>query len=60
MSTWNAHQKLGNAIKRMDRFEANVRATRGLRTRKEKRANTLATRALWRAFYDAQSALFDI
>lgn len=56
MTRWNAHQKLGNAIKRMARFEARVRATRQRRTPAEKRANSLARRALAQAVFDAQDA----
>ena len=56
MSSWNPHQKLGNAIKRMGRFEARVRATRKRRTPAEKRANSLARRALATAYFDVQAA----
>lgn len=56
MTEWNAHQKLGNAIKRMAHFESRVRKTRQRRTPAEKRANSIAWRALARAIADAQKA----
>jgi hypothetical protein len=56
VTPWNAHQKLGAAIKRLQHFERRVRATRRRRTPQERRANSLARTAMARAFFDVQDA----
>ncbi|MCX7179473.1 MAG: hypothetical protein NTX56_12125 [Proteobacteria bacterium] len=55
MSTWNAHQKLAAALRRMTYFETRIRITRARRNPAERKANTTARHCLARAYFDVQA-----
>jgi hypothetical protein len=60
MTQWNAHQKLGRALRDMVHFEQRVRATRHRRTPHEAQANSRARLCLVRAHARVQAALWAI
>lgn len=58
MTEWNAHQRLGRAIREMARHEAAMRRTRARGTPQQKRAWRIARNCLMRAYFRAQDAIW--